>query len=71
MFKSWPWDDLDQSYGNGLNIYDSKNKYTPGAGLLPPRGNIHVYYHNIQRSSLIPLGHSKSSFVWSILRKGE
>ena len=23
-------------------------KRTPGAGLPPPRGNIHVYYHSIQ-----------------------
>ena len=23
-------------------------KRTTGAGLPPPRGNIHVYYHNIQ-----------------------
>ena len=47
----------EKVYGNGLNIYDSENKCTPGAGLSPPRGNIHVYYHDIQRSfSLIPLG---------------
>ena len=32
------------------------------------RDNIHVYYHNIHRSSsLIPLGQSKPNFVWSIL----
>ena len=42
---------------NGLKIYDSKNLWTLGAGLPPPRGNIHVYYQNIQRpSSLKPLG---------------
>ena len=28
-----------------------KKKWTPGAHLPPPRGNIHVYYHNIQTSS--------------------
>ena len=29
--------------------------WTPGAGLLPPLGNIYVYYHNIQKpSSLKP-----------------
>ena len=38
----------------------------------PSRGNIHLYYHNIQISfSLIPLSQSKLNFVWSILRKGE
>ena len=52
--------------GNGLNIYDCDNKCTPGAGLPPPWGNMHVYYHNIQRSSSL-----KPNFVWSILRKGE
>ena len=66
MGKSlWKW-------ANGLKIYDSENKCTPGAGLPSPRGNIHVYYHNIQKSSfLIPLGESKPNFVLSILRKGE
>ena len=34
-----------------------KKKWTPGAHVPPPRGNIHVYYHNIQTSSpLKPLG---------------
>ena len=58
---------------SGLNIYDSENKCTQGADLrLPqPRVNIHVYFHNIQRSSLIPLGHSKPNFVWSSLSKVE
>ena len=59
----WKW-------ANGINIYDSENKCTPGAGLSPPRGHMHVYYHNIQRSSLIPLGQSKPNFVWSILWEG-
>ena len=32
--------------------------------LPPPRGNIHVYYKNIQRSSsLKPLGQSKINFI--------
>ena len=60
----WKW-------ANGLNIYDSE-KRTPGAGLPPPRGNIHVYYHNNQRSfSLKLLGQSKPNVLLSILRKGE
>ena len=36
-----------------------------------PRGYIHVYDHNIQTSSLKPLGQSKPNFMWSILRKSE
>ena len=62
---SWKW-------ANGLNnIYDSE-KRTPGAGLPPPRDNIHVYYHNIQRSfSLKLLGQSKPNVLLSILRKVE
>ena len=54
-----------------LYSYTPGNKCTPGEGLLPHRGNIHVNYHNIKRSSLIPSGQSKPNFVWSILRKGE
>ena len=34
--------------------------WTPGVGLPPPRGNIHVYYNNIQRSS---------SLIWPIKAK--
>ena len=53
----WKW-------ANGLYMYDSENKYTPGTGLPPSRGNIHVFYHNIQiSSSLIPLGQSKPNFM--------
>ena len=38
----------------------------------PPRGNIHVYFHNIQTSSpLKPLGQTKPNFKWSIYRMGE
>ena len=35
----------------GLNINDSEKNWTPGAHVPPPRGNIHVYFHNIQTSS--------------------
>ena len=38
---------------------------------MDARGNIHVYYHNIQRSSLKPFGQSKPNVMWSIQRKGE
>ena len=47
----------------GLNINDSENNWTPGAHLPPPRGIIHVNYHNIQTSSLKPLGQSKPNFM--------
>ena len=42
-------------------------------GCLPlSRGYIHVYDHNIQRSSSLKLlGQSKPKFIWSICRKGE
>ena len=62
----WKW-------ANGLNIYDSENKCARGTGLPPLRGKIHVhvYYHNIQRPSLTPLGQSKPNFMWNILRKEE
>ena len=47
-------------------------KRTPGVGLPPPWGNIHVYYHNIQRSfSLKLLDQSKPNVLSSILRKEE
>ena len=42
-----------------------------GVYLPPPRGNMHVYYSDIQRSSLKLLGQSKPNFMWSILRKSE
>ena len=61
----WKW-------ANGLKIYDSENKWTPGAGLPPPWGNVHVYYHNIQRhSSLKPLGQSKPNFGAFLGRENE
>ena len=45
-----------------LNFNDSENNWTPGAHV--PRGNIHVYFHNIQTSSpLRPLGQSKPNFM--------
>ena len=38
--------------------------------LPPPRGNIHVYYSDIQRSSPLKLlGQSKPNFMRSIVRK--
>ena len=38
--------------------------------LPPPRGNIHVYYSDIQRSSSLKLlGQSKPNFMRSIVRK--
>ena len=37
----------------------------------PAPGYIHVYDHNIQTSSLKPLGQSKPNSMWSIVRKGE
>ena len=60
-------------WANGLKVYDPEKKnWTPGAGLPPTRGNIHVYYHNIQRSSSLKLpGQSMLNLMWSILRKGE
>ena len=33
------------------------------------RGYTHVYDHNIQTSSLEPLGQSKPNFMWGIVRK--
>ena len=60
----WKW-------ANRQKINGFEKKLTPGAGLPPPRGNIHVYYHNIQRSSsLKPFGQSKPNVMLSILRKG-
>ena len=45
-------------------IINSENIWTPGAGLPSPRDNIHVYYHNIERSpSPKPLGQSKPNFM--------
>ena len=41
---------LSLQLANGLKIYDSENNWTPGGGVTPPRGNMHVYHHNIQRS---------------------
>ena len=48
-----------------------KKKMSSGGCLLLPWGYIHVYDHNIQTSSLKPLGQSKPNFMWSNLRKGE
>ena len=62
-----------RKWANGLKVGNSeKKKWTTGIGLPPPRGNIHVYYKNIQRSSsLKPLGQSKPNFIGSIYGKGE
>ena len=55
---------------NGLNFDDSEKIWTPGVCLPPPRGNIHVYYSDIQRSSSLKLlGQSKPNFMRSIVRK--
>ena len=49
-----------------------KRILTPGVGLSLPRGIIHVYNQNIQRSSsLKQLGQSKSNFIGSICMKGK
>ena len=48
-----------------------KTVFTPGGCLPQPRGYIHVYDHNIQTSSLKPLGQLKPNFMWSIFRKEE
>ena len=51
----------------GLNIGDSEKQLDPWAHLPPPWVNIHVdvyyMYHNIQTSSLKPLGQSKLDFM--------
>ena len=61
-----------RKWANGLKVGNSEKKLDPGVGLSPPRGNIHVYYKNIQRSSsLKPLGQSKPNFIGSIYGKGE
>ena len=60
-----------RKFAKGMKIYDFE-KRTTGIGLPPPRGNIHVYYHNIQRSSsLKALGQSKPKFIENIYTKGE
>ena len=61
--------DLSRKWANGLKIDDSEKIWTPGVCLPPPRGNIHVYYSDIQRSSLKLLGQSEPNFMWSIVRK--
>ena len=47
----------------GLTINDSEKKKTPETHLPPSRGNIPVYYHSIQKSSLKPLDQSKQNFI--------
>ena len=53
-----------RKWANGLKIYGSEKIWTPS-----PWQN--VYYHNIHRSSLKLLGHSKPNFIGSIYTKGE
>ena len=49
-----------------------KKIWNPGVCVPSLRGNIHVYYRDIQRSSsLKKLCQSKPNFMWSIVRKGE
>ena len=60
--------------GKNLNELGKLTKFilfwNLGDGL--PWDNIHVYYHNIQRSSSLKrLSQSKPNFTWSILRQGE
>ena len=51
--------------------YDSQNIWTPGVGLSPPRGNIHVYYHNIQRfSSLKNLNNQSQTLCGALIGNG-
>ena len=60
-----------RKWANGLKIDDSETRDPRGLS-APTRGNIHVYYSDIERSfSLKPLGQSKLNFMWSILRKSE
>ena len=55
-----------------IKIDDSEKIWTPGVCLPPPRGNIHVYYSDIQRSSSLKvLGQSKPNFMRNIVRKWE
>ena len=53
------------------NIYVYENICPQGDCLPMPGGCIHVYDHNIQKSSLKPLGQSKTNFMWSIVRGDE
>ena len=47
-----------------------KNKCPQGV-VCPCPGAIYIYDHNIQASSLKPLGQSKPNFMWNFVRKGE
>ena len=59
-----------RKWANGLKIDDFEKIWTPGVCLPPPRGNIHVYYSDIQRSSSLKLlGQSKPNCMRSIVRK--
>ena len=53
-------------------IFMFMKKMPPGGFLSLPRGNILLHDHNIQTSSALkPLGQSKPTFMWIIVRKGE
>ena len=56
-----------RKWANELEILDCEI----GLDLPFPQGNIHVYNHNIQRSSLKPLDRSKTSLIGSICMKGK
>ena len=47
-----------------------KKKRDPGAGLPPPRGNTHVYPHNIERYSLKRLKKSRPNFIKASIGRG-
>ena len=59
--------------GNGqidLRLMILKKNWSPRVCLPPPRGNIHVYYSDIQRSSSLKLlDQLKPNFMKSIVRK--
>ena len=40
-------------WANRLKIYDSEKNRTPGAGLPPPQGSIHVYIAIISKDLLL------------------
>ena len=57
-----------RKWANGLKIDDSEKNWTPGVCLPPPRGNIHVYYSDIQgSSSLKPLANQSKTLCGAFL----
>ena len=72
VFKCHLYGKTCRKWVNGLKIDDSEKIWTPGVCLLSPRGNIHVYYSDIQRSSSLKLlGQSKPNLIWRIVKKGQ